>query len=753
MSIETEWNKVKDSTVYDPLANRIDFNMRKPTDYKLNKRITLPKPASVDTEFDCEKRRRVYLSCMTEYVKNMQHKMVKMKSKDDTAKSDMQESVPKTVSDKNVTCKTKNRKENTKNKRNGARREIVNLSKSEIQGLKSLKNRIKQGEVVVTMTDKSGRMAVVTRDQYFKSGEAHTKKDKQLAWNEVKYIQNQLNNHTWWLSSILGNSKGTDQSRMFKNIHDNSAQLPEMHLLLKDHKHWSENDNKPIPSRPVLSGNCCLNTHLSELVSEVIEPVSARLGGSEINSSEEALNKICGLNEWIKSGQIWVNKSESNILKKIGSFRSQFDQEYISNNDRSDYNMLRGNALTDALSDDEDACFSNENIPISENIINVSSNVSKILQEQEYEYGVRTSNKEVGQDSPDRSPPGESSMLTPNPRCTNQSPKAPEQLLKQKKLSDFWTDGTTREIRSKSSKNDLQLRLEHLKNMENDFKQKAKNSSSFSMALEHELGASVMWGRRLNLSLKQNVNEDLTYESDGEGSNFPPSLQNFSQKPIFLGADVVSLYPNMEKTHTGELIYRSVKECDISFNGIDYGRLAVYLFLVMGRAVMTRCGLEECIPVRLGKESNARSLGAKKNREISNWSINAEHFSEQLKREMLARLMQIQTIILMSSSCYTFGGKIYKQMTGAGIGERGSACIAKAMMSIWDKIWSLKQCKSGLWIPLLIRYVDDIRSYVFPINEGWTWNGTKWTYDPDIKDGLSYEERTRQELLIVTWRV
>ena len=283
--------------------------------------------------------------------------------------------------------------------------------------------------------------------------------------------------------------------------------------------------------------------------------------------------------------------------------------------------------------------------------------------------------------------------------------------------------------------------------MENDFKQKAKNSSSFSMALEHELGASVMWGRRLNLSLEQNVNEDFTYDSDGEGSNFPPSLQNFSQKPIFLGADVVSLYPNMEKTHTGELIYRSVKECDISFNGIDYGRLAVYLFLVMGRAVMTCCGLEECIPVRLGKESNARSLGAKKNREMSNWSINAEHFSEQLKREMLARLMQIQTIILMSSSCYTFGGKIYKQMTGAGIGERGSACLAKAMMSIWDKIWSLKQCKSGLWIPLLIRYVDDIRSYVFPINEGWTWNGSKWTYDPDLKDGLSYEERTRQELL------
>ena len=104
--------------------------------------------------------------------------------------------------------------------------------------------------------------------------------------------------------------------------------------------------------------------------------------------------------------------------------------------------------------------------------------------------------------------------------------------------------------------------------MEKYFSQKAENSNSFGNTLEQEMGASVTWGTRLNLSLKHDVLVNKTCKSEAEGPDFPPSLQNFSQKPVFLGADVVSLYPNMNKTITGEIIYRSVKECDISFDGI-----------------------------------------------------------------------------------------------------------------------------------------------------------------------------------------
>ena len=85
---------------------------------------------------------------------------------------------------------------------------------------------------------------------------------------------------------------------------------------------------------------------------------------------------------------------------------------------------------------------------------------------------------------------------------------------------------------------------------------------------------------------------------------------------------------------------------------------------------------------------------------MGEWIVQSHEFNEETKREMMARLIQIETIVLMSSSCYSFGGRIYKQLRGAGIGERGSACIAKVMMSVWDKLWAKQQDMNGLWIQL-----------------------------------------------------
>ena len=101
----------------------------------------------------------------------------------------------------------------------------------------------------------------------------------------------------------------------------------------------------------------------------------------------------------------------------------------------------------------------------------------------------------------------------------------------------------------------------------------------------------------------------------------------------------------------------------------------------------------------------------------------------------------------MSSLCYSFAGDIYLQKNGAGIGERGSACVARTIMSLWDKLWACCQLKSGLFCPLFIRYVDDIRIYLHPISEGWSWTGCEWKFDPELKDNLTSEERTKRAIL------
>ena len=196
----------------------------------------------------------------------------------------------------------------------------------------------------------------------------------------------------------------------------------------------------------------------------------------------------------------------------------------------------------------------------------------------------------------------------------------------------------------------------------------------------------------------------------------------------------------------GEIIYRAAVKSDINFSGIDFKTLAVYLFLVLGASVMVKCGLEKVVPVRKSN-SKARSLLAKSNKDLNEWSVNTDECSQDMKKQMLGRLLQILTIVLMSSSCYSFGGKIYRQREGAGIGERGSACIARTIMSLWDKFWASSQARSGLFCPLFIRYVDDVRIYLHPINDGWRWNNYDWVYDADYTDGLSYEERTKRNIL------
>ena len=223
-------------------------------------------------------------------------------------------------------------------------------------------------------------------------------------------------------------------------------------------------------------------------------------------------------------------------------------------------------------------------------------------------------------------------------------------------------------------------------------------------------------------------------------------LQNFSEKPILVGADVSALYPSLKKEVAGEMIYRATVQCDIKFSGINFDHLSVYLFLVLGAGIMSKCGLGRVIPTRRSK-TNARSLLSPTNRDQNEWITKPHEYTQDVKKRMMGRMLQILTIVLMSSSCYSFGGKIYRQKEGAGIGERGSACIARTVMSLWDKIWAAAQSRAGLVSPLFIRYVDDIRIYMHPINQGWKWTGICWEYDKKYYDDLTYEERTKQNVL------
>ena len=86
-------------------------------------------------------------------------------------------------------------------------------------------------------------------------------------------------------------------------------------LLFKDNKLWESSKGTPPPTRPVMGGNSGMNTHISEILSWILEPLATSMIGksSEVISGEDLKNKMDTLN---KKNKEW--KPDDMILEPIG---------------------------------------------------------------------------------------------------------------------------------------------------------------------------------------------------------------------------------------------------------------------------------------------------------------------------------------------------------------------------------------------------------------------------------------------------
>ena len=114
---------------------------------------------------------------------------------------------------------------------------------------------------------------------------------------------------------------------------------------------------------------------------------------------------------------------------------------------------------------------------------------------------------------------------------------------------------------------------------------------------------------------------------------------------------------------------------------------------------------------------------------------------------MIATIVKIATITMMMTTCYTFGGLIFLQTSGAGIGLRGSASLAKVTMGLWDQRWARVMISWGIRCKIFLRYIDDLRIYMYPLKDGWTRTTKGWYFNKEnIPDGRNDVQRTSEEL-------
>ena len=269
---EAEWQETKSELPYDFETKNLDFGRQKATNMKNNKRLKLPKAASVETEALLEVRRRTAARIYDECIKELGK---------------------------------------------GAELGMDNITEKERKALKSLKKKVAEGILIICQTDKSGRFCVLSREQYLKAGATHTDKDRKIYLEEHQEIQRSLNGHMRWWNTIWSVGLGWNQeARCLANLLNHGLTPCPMTLLIKDHKTWSILSREPPQTRSVMGGNVGGNTGISEFLSLVLEPVAREQEGNmEINATSGLLKDITTLNKDLRQEEEERVKKE--IVKEI----------------------------------------------------------------------------------------------------------------------------------------------------------------------------------------------------------------------------------------------------------------------------------------------------------------------------------------------------------------------------------------------------------------------------------------------------
>lgn len=173
------------------------------------------------------------------------------------------------------------------------------LTKAETRGLKSLQKRIKEGDIVVMETDKSGRFSVISLEEYLEADDIHVRDDIEITEKELGDIERRLNAASSLFIKIFKIGQDSDHvSRHRANFITHSRNPSSMKLLHKDHKCGEE-----VKTRRLNGPG--LNTPFSNLISEVLEPIAGNMKNKvERGSTENVLNDGDVYNEKVESAGV-----------------------------------------------------------------------------------------------------------------------------------------------------------------------------------------------------------------------------------------------------------------------------------------------------------------------------------------------------------------------------------------------------------------------------------------------------------------
>ena len=152
---------------------------------------------------------------------------------------------------------------------------------------------------MVLPTDKSGNLCVMSRSTYEKAGQKHVKNDVVVNMTNLWEAQKEINGHVAMCIKMfkIGKEWGHTERVRETMLGEGVAVCP-VSLLYKDHKGWKNGSSDIPPTRHVAGGHMGMNLHLSEILSNVREPLVGTLSeGTELISGEDMMACVDRMNE------------------------------------------------------------------------------------------------------------------------------------------------------------------------------------------------------------------------------------------------------------------------------------------------------------------------------------------------------------------------------------------------------------------------------------------------------------------------
>ena len=179
----------------------------------------------------------------------------------------------------------------------------INLTREQTQGKKSLLKRSREGELVVTTTDKSGKFAIVETSLYKEAASKHLN-DEEITLTEVEDTETLMNRHALQIvkSLKMGTRHGKEgqEERIRKAFRSVGAQPGPVQFLVKDHKKMKEGEKMP-PTRQVCSAKGGPSSRLSNLISTILNRAADSMrSDTECQSTEELKKEILDTNRKVE---------------------------------------------------------------------------------------------------------------------------------------------------------------------------------------------------------------------------------------------------------------------------------------------------------------------------------------------------------------------------------------------------------------------------------------------------------------------